>query len=261
MKTINQRSYYKKIKELNISHYTGEVAYYTKAPLRMVEKKLLEKINSAAHILDLGCGFGRFSIGAAQLGFDIVGVDITPRAIEAAIRRAKKLNLSNAHFILGDMTHLPFKDRIFDYVFCPRFSINAIATFSQRKKAVEEMLRVVKNGGTVFIESFNKLYLGRGPIFFLRNIVRDIWRYFFMFYVRLRNTEYTGLLSGDIIYKSNKVIGASKGYAHIPTIFELKRLVPKNTKFRFYSIPQITQNKKLDLFKFFRYSVWMVINK
>jgi len=261
MKTINQKDYYRKIKQLNILHYTGEIAYYTKAPFRTVEKKLLEKINLGAYILDLGCGPGRFSIAAAQLGFNVIGVDIAPKVIEAARQRARQLSLNNLHFIIGDMTHLSFKDKSFDCVFCPRFSINAVATFSQKKKAIKEMLRVVKPGGTVFIESFNKFYLGKGSIFFIRNILWDIRRYFLIFYAWLRNKEYKGLLPGDIVYKSNKVIDAPKGYAHIPTIFELKRLIPQNTKFRFYSIPQIMQNKKFDLFKFFRYSIWIIINK
>ncbi len=76
-----------------------------------------------------------------------------------------------------------------------------------------------------------------------------------MFYSYLRNKTYFGLLPGDIVYKANKVIGASNGYAHIPSIFELQKLIPKNIKFKFYSIPQIIKNKKFDLLKFFRYSI------
>lgn len=64
------------------------------------------------------------------------------------------------------MTNLFFKDKGFDYVFCPRFSINAVATFSQREKAIEEMLRIVKDDGIVFIESFNKFYLAKELFFY-----------------------------------------------------------------------------------------------
>lgn len=257
----NQENYYNNIKKLNIAHYSGEVSYYLKAPLRDVEKKILGKLKPGANLLDLGCGSGRFSICAAQMGFNMVSIDIAPQAIEAAKQRARQLGITNINFLCEDMTNLPFKDKIFDYVFCPRFSINAVATFSKRRKAIKEMLRVVKDRGEVFIESFNKFYLGQGIIFLLKNITRDIWRYLLLFYCYLTRKSYTELLPGDIIYESNKVIGAPKGYAHLPTIFELIRLIPKNTRFKFYSIPQITKNKKFDVFKFFRYSIWIFITK
>lgn len=260
MKIVNNEEYYKKIKKLNIEHYAGEVSYYIQAPVRKVEQTILAKLKQEASVLDLGCGSGRFSVGAANMGFNITGVDITPEAINAAKQKAEKLGIKNVNFLVGDMTSLPFQDKYFDYVFCPRFSINAVATFSQRKKAVEEMLRVVKDDGTVFIESFNKLYLGGGIVFFFKNITRDIGRYFVMLYTWLKNKKYQGLLPGDIVYESNKVKTASKGYAHLPTVLELIRLIPKGVDFKFYSIPQI-QGKKFDPFKFFRYSIWLFVKK
>ena len=260
MLILDQKEYYQKIKNLNIEHYTGEIPYYTQAPIRKVEQAILLKLKQGVDLLDLGCGSGRFSIGAAQIGFNnVVGVDITPWAVNAAIKKAERLRVENVSFLVGDMTNLPFQDKTFDYVFCPRFSINAVATFSQRKRAIEEMLRVVKDDGNVFIESFNKLYLGNG--FMFKNIARDIGIYFVMFYFWLKNKKYNGLLPGDLIYKANKVETASEGYAHLPTIFELLRLMPKGIEFKFYSIPQINKEKETDLLKFFRYSIWIFIKK
>lgn len=258
---INQKEYYQEIKDLNIKHYAGETLYYTQAPVRNVEHSILLKLNKGANILDLGCGSGRFSIGAAQAGFNVIGVDITPDAINAAQQKAEKLGIKNVQFLVGDMTALSFKDETFDYVFCPRFSINAVATFSQRKKAIEEMARVVKDDGSIFIESFNKLYLGKGIIFLLRNILRDLVRYLCLFYCFLFEKQYKRLLPGDIVYKANKSEDAPKGYAHLPTIFELRKLMPQNVKIKFYSIPQIIQGKKFDILKFFRYSIWIFIIK
>lgn len=255
-------NYYRKIKNLNISHYSGEVPYYTQAPLREVEKRLLISIPKRSKILDVGCGSGRFSIGAAQVGHNVTGIDITPAAIAAATEKAKKLHLSNVDYLVGDMTELPFGDDEFDYVFCPRFSINAVATFKKRKKAIDEMIRVVKPGGTVYIESFNKLYLGRGPILPLRNLLRDFVREISIVWHRLIEKEYNGLLPGDIVYKSNKVASAPEGYAHLPTIFDLKKLLPKDVIYKFYSIPQILHNRKaFDLMKYFRYSIWIFLEK
>lgn len=261
MPILDQKEYYQKIKNLNIKHYAGEISYYTQAPVRKVEQAILLELKQGSDLLDLGCGSGRFSIGAAQNGFNVIGVDITPEAINAAIQKAEKLGVKNVRFLVGDMTDLSFQDKTFDYVFCPRFSINAVATFTQRKKAIEEMLRVVKDGGFVFIESFNKLYLGNGFIFMFKNIARDISIYFIMLYFWIKSKKYDDLLPGDIVYKANKIETASKGYAHLPTIFELLRLMPKGIKFKFYSIPQINKKKKIDFLKFFRYSIWIFIKK
>lgn len=258
---MKSNNYYAKIKRLNISHYAGEVSYYTQAPLREVEKKLLVSIQKGSKILDVGCGSGRFSLGAAQFGHNVTGIDITPDAIVAATEKAKNLKLSNVKFIVGDMTEIPFKSNEFDYVFCPRFSINAVATFQKRKSAISEMMRVIKPGGMVYIESFNKFYLGQGPIMPMKNLFDDLRKSMSLIWCRLKKKKYTGLLPGDITYESNKVAGASKGYAHLPTIFELKKLIPENVPYEFYSIPQVKEKRKFDLFKYFRYSIWIFLTK
>lgn len=258
---MNENNYYVRIKELNISHYAGEVSYYIQAPLREVEKKLLASIPKGSIILDVGCGSGRFSMGAAQSGHTVIGIDITPAAITAASKKAKSLKLDNVSFLVGDMTEMSFQNNEFDYIFCPRFSINAVATFQKRKKAINEMIRVVKSGGTVYVESFNKLYLGRGPIVSIKSILGDLKKQISIVLCHLMNKKYDGLLPGDITYESNKVAGATKGYAHLPTIFELKKLLPVNTAHKFYSIPQVLGDKRFDLLKYFRYSIWIFLNK
>lgn len=257
----DENDYYARIKELNVSHYAGEVSYYIQAPLRQVEKKILASISKGSRMLDVGCGSGRFSIGAAQTGYDVTGIDITSEAITAASNKAKNLKLNNIRFLVGDMTNMPFNDNEFDYVFCPRFSINAVATFQRRQRAVQEMMRVVKPGGVVYIESFNRFYLGRGLFFLLQNIFRDAFRISVIMLCWIFQKQYTGLLPGDIIYESNKVVGASKGYAHLPTIFELKKLTPAHISPKFHSIPQIIDERSIDPFKYFRYSIWTLLTK
>jgi len=252
--------YYNKIKKLNIEHYAGEISYYTKAELRKVEIKILMSLKRGAKILDLGCGAGRFSIGAGQLGFNVIGIDITPTAVIAARSRAKINRLYNVRFQVGDMTSIPFSDNSFDYVFCPRFSINAVATFKKRKMAIVEMLRVARPDGKVFVESFNKFYLGKGPGLPFKNLFIDPIRYIRIFIYKIIGKKYIGLHPGDIIYKANKVKGASVGYAHIPTMVELKRLVPPETSCVLKSIPNILRGS-IDPIKYFRYSIWFVLKK
>lgn len=256
---MDTKSYYQRIKNLNIQHYTGEVPYYSKASLRPVEKAILSNLPNGSKILDLGCGSGRFSVGAAELGFNVTGVDITPEAVQAAKNRAKNSNITSVNFLVGDMTELPLEDEKFDYVFCPRFSINAVATIDKRRQAIKEMTRVAKSNGLVFVESFNKFYCGSGPILPLINVIRDFLRSIKLLFCEIIDKPYEGLLPGDIVYKANKVESASEGFAHLPTISEIRSWVPKGKRYVFFSIPQIVKGVRVDVFKYIRYSIWVVI--
>lgn len=55
--------------------------------------------------LDLGCGTGRWSIALARRGWNVVGVDVVPKAIRAARRRAQESGV-DVKFIEGDVTGL-----------------------------------------------------------------------------------------------------------------------------------------------------------
>lgn len=258
---INNRKYYERIKNLNKVHYAAEVPYYSIADLRPVEIKLLTKLKKGAKVLDLACGSGRFSIGAAKLGFNVIGVDITPEAIKAAKNRADKDKLNKVRFLEGDMTNLEFENNTFDYTFCPRFSINAVATFEQRAKAIREMLRVTKEGGTIFIESFNKWYLKSGILNLIKLYLMDSFRAAQILISNIVGYEYKGLLPGDIVYPANKVIGAPEGFAHLPTVFEVQRWIPSDINYKTTSITEIINEGKFDLMKYFRYSIWIIIKK
>lgn len=245
--------YYQRIKSLNIKHYGGEVSYYSNAELRPAEKALLKKITKGSKILDIGCGSGRFSINAAKMGFDVLGLDITPEAIEACKLRAKR-EKTKARFMVHDITDGPPGGQ-FDYVFCPRFVINAIPTDKYRRKAIESMYRACKPGGAVLIESFNLLYMGKGPQLPLKNLARYVLRKIKLASSSIFNYRYAGLLPGDITYEANKVEGASEGYAHLPAIFEIDSYLKNG---RLLSIYEITGRKKKDYFKPFRYSIWTI---
>ena len=55
--------------------------------------------------VDLGCGTGTDVLYLAQHGWDVVGVDFVPEAVETARKRAVEAGLS-PQFVLGDVTRL-----------------------------------------------------------------------------------------------------------------------------------------------------------
>jgi len=55
--------------------------------------------------LDLGCGTGRWSVELAKRGWDVVGVDVVPKAIRAARQRAQETGV-HIDFVEADVAEL-----------------------------------------------------------------------------------------------------------------------------------------------------------
>jgi SAM-dependent methyltransferase len=103
-------------------------------------------VHDGMRVLDLGCGDGTTAVPAAQLGADVLGVDIARNLVAAGNARAKQLGLDNLRFQEGDATDLSeLADDSFDLV----VSIFG-AMFAPRPDDVaREMVRVTKPGGRI----------------------------------------------------------------------------------------------------------------
>src|SRR5688572_16921400 len=69
------------------------------------------------NVLDLGCGDGTTAIPEAQLGANVLGVDIASNLVAAGNKRIKELGLTNCKIQEGDATNLSdLEDESFDLV-------------------------------------------------------------------------------------------------------------------------------------------------
>ncbi len=100
-------------------------------------------------LLDIGCSWGRWTIAAARLGYDAVGIDPSLGAVMAARRVARSMNL-RAHFVVGDARYLPFADG----AFATAFSYSVLQHFSREDagRAVGEAGRVLAPGGRARVQ-------------------------------------------------------------------------------------------------------------
>src|SRR2546429_5186252 len=74
-------------------------------------------ISPGMKVLDLGCGDGTTALPAAQLGADVLGVDIASNLVAAGNARAQALGLTNCKFQEGDASDLnELADERFDLV-------------------------------------------------------------------------------------------------------------------------------------------------
>ena len=118
------------------------------ATMRESGEDLVKRIGvSKGHkILDLCCGDGTTALPAAQLGADVLGVDIAPYLVEAGNRRAAEHGLKNLTFREGDATNLqPLSDGEFDGV----VSIFGAMFAPKPFQVAKEMVRVTRPGGRI----------------------------------------------------------------------------------------------------------------
>ena len=100
-------------------------------------------------ILDLGCGTGRHLIFFAKNGFEVYGIDASPKALEIANKWLKEERL-HAELKNHRMEHkFPFEDAFFDAI----ISIQVIHHNLMRDiiLTIEEIKRILKTKGMIFI--------------------------------------------------------------------------------------------------------------
>jgi ubiquinone/menaquinone biosynthesis C-methylase UbiE len=103
-------------------------------------------ITKGLRVLDLGCGDGTTALPEAELGADVLGVDIARNLVEAGKRRANEYGLTNLTFQQGDATDLrDLEDQSFDLVVSIFGAMFAPKPFD----VAREMVRVTRPGGRI----------------------------------------------------------------------------------------------------------------
>lgn len=145
----------KKLFEEEFYNYpTGQLSRKIKSAKDLVSKIIIELDKPAgSKILDLCCGYGRYSLPISEVGYEVIGLDISERPISMARELSKNLKYPPL-FVQGDMRKIPFSDRYFDGII--NFS-SSFGYFSDEtnKKVIEEISRVLKQRGHLLIDLLN----------------------------------------------------------------------------------------------------------
>lgn len=113
------------------------------------------KPDPGASILDVGCGFGRHSIGLAARGYKIVGIDFVLRFVDIAIGKANSAGLGDrAKFVCGDIRTSSF-DSEFDHAICLYDVIGSFAADHDNYAVIQHVYRKLKPGGTLLASVIN----------------------------------------------------------------------------------------------------------
>ncbi len=111
-----------------------------------LEIELVARYGRGRDVLECGCGTGLLLERFAKFARSAKGIDLSPGMLEHA--RARGLDV-----VEGSVTELPFPDASFDVV-C---SFKVLAHVPDIGRALAEMARVTRPGGTILAEFYNPL--------------------------------------------------------------------------------------------------------
>ena len=111
-------------------------------------------------VLESACGTGMFSVKIAPRVNALTATDFSDGMLKRAKKKCSKF--SNVLIESGDITALKYEDNSFDKA----VAANVIHLLDDPKKAIDELKRVVKPGGTIVIPTY---------INFKRSVAADVF--------------------------------------------------------------------------------------
>lgn len=133
-------------------------------------------------VLDIGCGPGWYTVNYARGKAEVVGVDLTEKAVELASKFLNHENLDNGRVEQADAQNLPFEDNRFDLV----ASSGVLHHVPDIMSAFREVKRVLKPDGEAKITLYYTNYLLRNKIIFK----------LMLFMLRIFNVKHHDVVSG-----------------------------------------------------------------
>lgn len=107
--------------------------------------ELVRRVGEGKRVLEVGCGTGLVLERVAHFADEAIGMDLSPAMLERA--RARGLSV-----VEGSATALPFDDESFDVA----YTFKVLAHIPEADQCLSEMVRVVRPGGHVVFDAYNR---------------------------------------------------------------------------------------------------------
>lgn len=135
-----------------------EMRQWNDLRLKKWERSVAAMLPEKAAVLDIGCGTGREAFALADLGFSVVGVDISQKAVKQAAELAAE-NGSAVSFLHYDGHVLPFDDGSFDAVIIWAQTFGLLYGDERKDSFLRECWRVLKECGLISFSGHDHAYL------------------------------------------------------------------------------------------------------
>jgi SAM-dependent methyltransferase len=100
--------------------------------------------------LDVGCGQGAYVARMRALGFDVDGIDASPGQVQLALRNLGKKEAVR----VGSVLNIPAANDSFEFAYVINV-LHHLGSLEEQRRAFEELLRVLKPGGLLFVHEIN----------------------------------------------------------------------------------------------------------
>jgi ABC-2 type transport system ATP-binding protein len=114
---------------------------------RSLVRERLTKESRLGDVVEFGCGTGFYTQGLAEKADTVVATDISPGMLDVARSR---INAGNVRFQQEDCQATFFADGAFDTAF-----ISLVLHFTEPRRTLLEMHRILKVGGTLIIANLD----------------------------------------------------------------------------------------------------------
>ena len=131
----------------------------TRSEVDFVVERL--ELEPGARVLDVACGHGRHSLELARRGFEVTGVDLSPRSIALAREAAGRDGL-DATFEVLDARELAFDGEFDAAINLFTSVIGYFADEADNQHVVDGAARALREGGSFLLDTINLLSLARG---------------------------------------------------------------------------------------------------
>jgi ubiquinone/menaquinone biosynthesis C-methylase UbiE len=140
------------IEGMSARWYNNNTRKHRLAEMKGYALEVTKHINEGSAVLEIAPGPGYLSIELAKLGtYKITGIDISNDFVEIARKNAKEEGVE-VEFQQGNVADIHFPENTFNFIICTA----AFKNFKEPIKALNEMYRVLKQGGTCLIIDMNR---------------------------------------------------------------------------------------------------------
>lgn len=129
---------------------------------KALSEKVAELVNEHDEVLECACGTGMISKRVAPRCKKLLATDFSEGMLKQA--RKKCSSFDNISFSFADITALPFENECFDIVIAG----NVIHLLDNPQKAINELARVCRKGGTIIIPTYVNSQNNSQPSLFIR---------------------------------------------------------------------------------------------
>ena len=98
------------------------------------------------YVFDAGCGFGQWSMALAKYNKKVEAIELLPERVAFCQKIFMQSGIKNIFVQQGTIEKLPYKDSVFDIIWC--YSVSYMTNW---RISFRELLRVLKNDGRLYV--------------------------------------------------------------------------------------------------------------